>query len=78
MKKPRHLNALCAPEPKMAGRVSPLRAAIANRHVLIVPDGAHGLSRHSLATAEVTRPTWSPIFEPRHLGSYKTGNMKAN
>jgi hypothetical protein len=31
---------------------SPLPAARANAN-----DGAHGLSRHSLATAEVTRPT---------------------
>jgi hypothetical protein len=39
------------------GRVSPLRAAIANRRIRIVSDGAQGLSRHSQATAEVMRPT---------------------
>jgi prepilin-type N-terminal cleavage/methylation domain-containing protein len=45
------------------GRVSSLRAAIANRPVPILSDGAHGLSRHSYATAEVTRPALRSVEE---------------
>jgi hypothetical protein len=66
MKTSPHRKALYTPEPTMVGRVSPLRAAIANRRVRIVPEGAHGLSRHSQATAEVTRPTLS--IEDRDKG----------
>jgi hypothetical protein len=45
---PRRADVPCALEPTQVGRVSPLRAAIANRPFRVVPDGAQGTARPTL------------------------------
>jgi hypothetical protein len=55
---PRTFIALCTLEPTKVGRVSPLRAAIANRTLWIVPDGAHGVTRPALRFMESLHLPW--------------------